>query len=1260
MKNLSKAACLTLVAVLTAAVNQVLADTEIVNGIEWTYHIENGAAIVGDRELRNDGFGDYYAAICAVSEDTAGAVKIPTRLGGCPVRGIGESAFEDCALITSITIPNGVTEIGDFAFAWCEKLAKVVIPASVTEIGENAFTECVSLTSISLDSGSKSFVYSGSMLLSKNKKRLFTVSRAAKTLAIPNGVATLPQGLMTGCKKLTSVTLPASVVETVDGWADAFGYETCTSLKTITVDSKNPAVKSVNNLLIDKEDWSIAYAPAGLTSITIPSSVRSVDLYTAVKCTKVTVDSKNHYFKSSGGCVLSKDGTTFLYAPPALKAVTVPSGVKTIASWSFTDGRAESVTIPATVTQIGDDESEYISSARVFSGKTKSITFLGNPPVELWKSPLSDYAGEIRVSVYSVEAWRDFFFNAAPFLYGNVVGGIPGEPTFKYVSRETYNWGDAEDGEFEPDYGEGIVITGGSNIKGAATIPERIDGYTVTGIGRGAFKKNTKITSVSIPESVNKIGYNAFGSCTALTSVTIAGGEGVDMGQFAFSGCSGLAKNGFVVVNGVLYHYTGKGGAITIPSSVRIIDDEVFRNNKTLTSVNIPESVRIIRDEAFENCAKLTRATFSEGCKQIGDFAFYGCPLARFNVPSTASGYEWDWETVVGYSRKLKSLTISDMETMSWISSRLASGAKLNAEYTAKFNLCGGSMDEPEEIQVPYLDAIWSALPSGLPVPTRRGYDFLGWYTAKTKGTKIGLNTTVSKDVTYYAQWKPKKYKITVKATAGGKAAKSGSYDCGSTVKFTPTPNKGYVFVRWDSSELPLMDEPGYEMLWTNYAKQRRAAPLSLKIPPGALTLTAVFAKTSADSAAPSVSLGSEIHSWLIEEEPDLEIPVWVTGSLSFAPLKAENLPAGVGLKFVEDGEEYGTQYVLKVTDKSKIKPGSWNVKLSATNRSGKKSNTVKLVIVAPNKTDAVEKEAVEGLETATSDPYVFEAGVKDSFTLADLGIYAINRWKLSKVTGLPSGWTYANGKVSGIAAPGTYTVFFSFTKGKSTTQASATFVVDPLPKDVAGSYYGSAVLVDPAWDDDTIIGRITVTVSSAGKVSLSFTDPTIRKKLTFTGTGLKEIDDGYSAKVSGKVNNKSISFDVYLTNDRGASFAFNVGKTAYYSFNCYHAVGSEEPAVGGLEGKTIVDDNLTYVFGKNGSVTVTGKFIHPISNKKYTASASAQVVRDANSGNLYLPVFIQYSDGSADCICNKISAEWQGDAWSYSIYWTFPGLYGP
>ena len=197
------------------------------------------------------------------------------------------------------------------------------------------------------------------------------------------------------------------------------------------------------------------------------------------------------------------------------------------------------------------------------------------------------------------------------------------------------------------------------------------------------------------------------------------------------------------------------------------------------------------------------------------------------------------------------------------------------------FDPAGGTIDGPADekgvarISVPYLDALWSAMPEGLYKPVRKGFAFQGWYTAKTKGSKISANTTVSKDsVTYYAQWKPYKYKVTVKAGSGGKAAKSGSYDCGSTVTLTATPNKGYVFVRWEDAEFSELHEEGYEVLWKNYAKQRRAAPLSLKIPPGDLTLKAVFAKSSADAAAPVVALGGIYESWNLEADPDLEIDV--------------------------------------------------------------------------------------------------------------------------------------------------------------------------------------------------------------------------------------------------------------------------------------------------------------------------------------------------------------------------------------------------
>ena len=61
---------------------------------------------------------------------------------------IGYAAFASCRSLTSVTLGNGVTSIGDYAFYECSSLTSVTIPDSVTSIGEGAFYDCSSLTSV--------------------------------------------------------------------------------------------------------------------------------------------------------------------------------------------------------------------------------------------------------------------------------------------------------------------------------------------------------------------------------------------------------------------------------------------------------------------------------------------------------------------------------------------------------------------------------------------------------------------------------------------------------------------------------------------------------------------------------------------------------------------------------------------------------------------------------------------------------------------------------------------------------------------------------------------------------------------------------------------------------------------------------------------------------------------------------------------------------------------------------------------------------
>ncbi|EKT4548380.1 leucine-rich repeat domain-containing protein, partial [Flavobacterium psychrophilum] len=83
-----------------------------------------------------------------------GAAEIPETVAynseNYAVTAIGESAFEHCNNLTSVTIPNSVTTIGDYVFVGCFGLTSVTIPNSVITINRGAFAGCRSLTSVTI------------------------------------------------------------------------------------------------------------------------------------------------------------------------------------------------------------------------------------------------------------------------------------------------------------------------------------------------------------------------------------------------------------------------------------------------------------------------------------------------------------------------------------------------------------------------------------------------------------------------------------------------------------------------------------------------------------------------------------------------------------------------------------------------------------------------------------------------------------------------------------------------------------------------------------------------------------------------------------------------------------------------------------------------------------------------------------------------------------------------------------------------------
>ena len=144
---------------------------------------------------------------------------------------------------------------------------------------------------------------------------------------------------------------------------------------------------------------------------------------------------------------------------------------------------------------------------------------------------------------------------------------------------------------------------------GNIIIPESITysgtTYSVTSIGRYAFRGCSGLTSVTIGNSVTSIGNNAFADCSGLTTVTI-GNSVTSIGKYAFSGCSGLTS-------------------ATIPNSVTSIGEGVFYGCSGLTSVTIPNSVTSIGDGAFAGCSGLTSVVIPNSVTSIGEYAFESC-----------------------------------------------------------------------------------------------------------------------------------------------------------------------------------------------------------------------------------------------------------------------------------------------------------------------------------------------------------------------------------------------------------------------------------------------------------------------------------------------------------------------------------------------------------------------------------------------------------------------------------------------------------
>ncbi len=521
--------------------------------------------------------------------------EIPGEIDGKKVVRIGDNAFIDCTELTSVTIPDSVTDIRWRAFYNCVSLKSVTIPKSVTYIDnyafgyyydsdsfgtkkidgfkinyvknthghmyaiKNGFTDEACLLTNELDDGTLEITkYVGnsatcvipSEIDGKKVTQIgynaFSSRTELTSITIPDGVTIIGNSAFSDCTSLETVTIPNSVTHIYPR-----AFYNCTSLKEVTIPASVTVIRDEAFGYYYDTDSSETKKADGF-KINYVNNTQGhwyaiKNGFTDGACFVVnelgdgTVEITG-YAGNSATCVIPDEihgkkvtriGENAFRDRTELTSVTIPDSVKYIFDRAFSNCTSlETVTIPNSVTDI-------------YSRAFYNCTSLKEVTIPASVTDIGDEAfGYYRYE----DTWESkkvdgFKINYVKNTYGHYYATENGFSDEACLLTNELNNGTLEISKY----------VGNSATSATYVIPGEINGKKVTQIGDSAFTVCTSLTSVTIPDGVTSIDEAAFWGCTSLTSVTIPDSV-TSIKSKAFFKCTSLKS-------------------VTIPASVTNIGD---------------------------------------------------------------------------------------------------------------------------------------------------------------------------------------------------------------------------------------------------------------------------------------------------------------------------------------------------------------------------------------------------------------------------------------------------------------------------------------------------------------------------------------------------------------------------------------------------------------------------------------------------------------------------------------------------------------
>lgn len=465
----------------------------------------------------------------------------------------------------------------------------------------------------------------------------FNSMKSLKQIKLPKTLKGLGEGILENCEVLEKVTFPdaATYIGAYALLNETSGYNTMLRRTLKGVDLPASITK------LGKE----ALRGVGFRSINVSQFTELGD--GSLKETNVKEVTLNSSIKAIPANVFS--GCT------SIESVVVPSAVESVGDGAFKDcEQLSSVTFGGHLASIGKEAfsgCKKLATVRINAEKIGARAFAncGLTSVEIAEGAKS--IGELafdgnrtlatvaapntleEIGSHAFNGWMEYGGGVYDIPYISNLAAVDG---VKYVGNVAYIYMGGDDLKLKEgtlgvadnfmsnhrcmtdgqDYGQSSAYSGWT-APSTLSLPS-----TVRVVGKNSFQGNTDITNVELPESLVKIGYQAFSDCSKLRGTINIPASTKLLGGYAFKGTAVTRVN-----------YNAVRAENIEPENDGEISGRIFSDK--LTRIIIGEGVESIPTGLFAGCSNVARLQMASTVKRIGAYAFEDCTsLKTIDLPS--------------------------------------------------------------------------------------------------------------------------------------------------------------------------------------------------------------------------------------------------------------------------------------------------------------------------------------------------------------------------------------------------------------------------------------------------------------------------------------------------------------------------------------------------------------------------------------------------------------------------------------------------